>query len=95
MVAARKRLDPPGVKRCGKCGLVKHVEDFAADRGKPSGRKSLCLVCDRVKFRRYYAANRDQYSAARGAPGHCGGGTGEAAAPARGAGPQTRSAEVP
>ena len=53
-----KRLELPDRKRCGQCGLDKHVEDFGIDRGKPSGRKSLCRVCDRVKFRRYYAANR-------------------------------------
>jgi hypothetical protein len=54
-----KRLELPDRKRCAQCGLVKHVEDFALDRAKRSGRKSLCRVCDRVKARRYYAANRE------------------------------------
>ena len=68
---AKERLKLPAVKRCGRCGLVKHVEDFALDRGKPSGRKSLCRVCDRVKARRYYAAHRDAVLARQAASRGC------------------------
>lgn len=50
----------PGTKRCGKCGQVKDVQEFARDRGKACGRKSLCKACDRAKARRYYAAHRKQ-----------------------------------
>jgi hypothetical protein len=53
------RLRLPAEKRCGKCGLVKHVEDFGRRSDRPCGRKSLCRVCDRRKARRYYVANRD------------------------------------
>jgi hypothetical protein len=50
-------LDP---KRCPKCDRELTVDDFAVDRGKRGGRKSLCKECDRAKARAYYVANRER-----------------------------------
>jgi hypothetical protein len=44
--------------RCYRCTGDKPAADFAVDRSKASGRKSICKVCDRRKSGRYYAANR-------------------------------------
>lgn len=54
------RLELPETKRCGVCGLTKHVEDFSRRADRPCGRKHLCLVCDRVKARRYYDGRKHQ-----------------------------------
>jgi hypothetical protein len=54
---------PPPDERtacCGWCGRDLPVGDFAQDSHKPGGRKSICKGCDRVKSRRYYAANREE-----------------------------------
>ena len=46
-------------KLCRKCDEMKELSDFARDRSKASGRKSICKLCDREKARRYYATNRE------------------------------------
>jgi hypothetical protein len=51
---------PPDEMRCYRCGETKPVEEFARDRSKASGRKSLCKACDNAKSKDYYAANRER-----------------------------------
>ena len=48
------------VKFCGSCERELGLAQFAVDRSRPSGRKSLCKRCDREKARRYYEANRER-----------------------------------
>jgi len=48
------------LKTCSKCGEGLRIDEFARDRSKASGRKSICRACDRAKARRYYAANRER-----------------------------------
>jgi hypothetical protein len=48
------------MKKCTKCGDELRVEEFARDKTKASGRKSICKACDREKSRRYYEANRER-----------------------------------
>ena len=47
------------VKRCTKCGEVKALEAFAADKGSLGGLRSQCRQCSKV----YYEANKDTYAA--------------------------------
>jgi hypothetical protein len=42
------------------CDREKSADEFAVDRLKPSGRKSICKVCDREKSRAYYQRNRER-----------------------------------
>ena len=49
---------PP--KSCTKCGEDLRIEEFARDKTKANGRKSICKACDREKSRRYYEANRER-----------------------------------
>ncbi len=53
------------IKRCPRCGVERPLGEFAVDRSKASGRKSLCKACDRDKARRYYAAKRAERHTAR------------------------------
>jgi hypothetical protein len=45
---------------CYACGRDRPVDEFARDKSKGSGRKSICKACDNAKSSRYYAANRDR-----------------------------------
>jgi hypothetical protein len=47
-------------KRCPGCGILKPLSAFAVDRGKTTGLKSRCKVCDSGKSQRYYEANRER-----------------------------------
>jgi hypothetical protein len=47
---------------CYSCGLELDAEEFAADRSKGSGRKSICKVCDREKARAYYERKVDLHA---------------------------------
>jgi hypothetical protein len=46
-------------KLCRKCDEVKELSEFARDRSKAFGRKSVCKACDRAKAQRYYVTNRE------------------------------------
>lgn len=46
-------------RRCYACGETKPAEDFPRDRGKASGRASICKACDREKAKNYYNNHRD------------------------------------
>ncbi len=46
--------------RCYRCKQDLQFEDFAVDRSKASGHKSVCKRCDRERARGYYAANADR-----------------------------------
>ena len=48
------------MKICTKCGDELPIEEFARDRTRASGRKSLCKACDRAKSKAYYEANRER-----------------------------------
>jgi hypothetical protein len=45
-------------RRCYSCDRTRPAHDFARDRSKGSGMKSICKPCDNAKSRRYYVANR-------------------------------------
>jgi hypothetical protein len=47
-------------KRCPGCGCTLTLVDFAIDRSKASGRKSICLKCDRASSKAHYQANREE-----------------------------------
>ena len=61
-----------GERRCGDCGEMRPLSEWAVDRSKPSGFSSRCKVCQREKAKAYYAAHRDEIrekaAAKRGAP---------------------------
>jgi hypothetical protein len=46
-------------KRCPGCGTVKPIQEFTHDAAKPHGYGTYCLSCERVRSKRYYAANRE------------------------------------
>jgi hypothetical protein len=48
-----------GERLCHACGVRRPLSEWALDASKPSGRGSLCRVCDRERSRAYYAANRE------------------------------------
>lgn len=48
------------MKTCPKCERELLIGEFARDRSKASGHKSICKACDREKSRRYYEANRER-----------------------------------
>ena len=48
------------LKTCSKCGVELRLEEFACDRSKASGRKSICKACDRAKAAEYYERNRER-----------------------------------
>ncbi|HEX5374632.1 MAG TPA: hypothetical protein VFW48_00575 [Solirubrobacterales bacterium] len=52
-----------GKARCYRCGESKPVSEFAKDRSKASGYKSICKDCDRAKSRRYYTENGERVRA--------------------------------
>jgi hypothetical protein len=43
--------------RCYKCEENRPLSEFAGDKWKASGRKSICKSCDRAKAKRYYLDN--------------------------------------
>lgn len=67
----------PGLKRCPKCGEIKPLDQFHADRRRHDGRSAYCRQCrsaarkvayevdserERQRARDYYEANREQRS---------------------------------
>lgn len=46
------------LRTCSGCSRGVRFDELAADRSKRSGRKGICKVCDRGKWRAYYWANR-------------------------------------
>lgn len=53
----------PEVARCYRCEASKPLDQFARDRSKASGRKSICKSCDKAKGKRYYAENGERAKA--------------------------------
>ena len=51
-----------GTARCYRCG-PKLLAEFARDRSKASGYKSICKSCDAAKAGDYYAANGERVRA--------------------------------
>jgi 5-methylcytosine-specific restriction endonuclease McrA len=51
------------VKRCTKCGEVKPLSEFSADKRRPDGKRFHCKACARVYFREYKRANGDRVRA--------------------------------
>jgi hypothetical protein len=43
---------------CYACNRDRDRSEFAPDRSKASGYKSICRLCDRAKSKRYYAQVR-------------------------------------
>jgi 5-methylcytosine-specific restriction endonuclease McrA len=46
------------LKRCGKCGAKKTLEEFYRDSRRKDGRRTSCKGCVQDHNRRYYADNR-------------------------------------
>jgi hypothetical protein len=53
-------MDEQAVKRCGRCGLVKALDEFTP---KGKGRQSYCRPCVSAYFREYYQKNKATYVA--------------------------------
>ena len=53
-------------RRCGRCGEVKHVEDFAWRRKSRGQRDNYCRACRAAYKREHYARNRSRYIATAG-----------------------------
>lgn len=49
---------PIEFKACRKCGHVKSLSDFHADKARHDGRVADCKACKREYFQRYYAGNK-------------------------------------
>ncbi|MBU8715451.1 hypothetical protein KM924_23405 [Brevibacillus parabrevis] len=49
-----------GAKECTRCGKVKLLDDFYADKRSESGRTSHCKNCKRSEGREYYVGNRSK-----------------------------------
>ena len=49
----------PADRLCPGCGVRRPLSEWAVDRSKPSGFKSLCKVCDRARARAYYGEHRE------------------------------------
>ena len=47
------------VVTCPRCGGRLRRDELARDASRMTGRKSICVPCDREKSRAYYAAHRD------------------------------------
>jgi hypothetical protein len=47
-------IEDPNGHRCYPCQRTLAEPSFATDRSKASGRKSICIGCDREKSREYY-----------------------------------------
>jgi hypothetical protein len=47
------------VVTCPRCGGRLRRDEMARDASRMTGRKSICVPCDREKSRAYYAANRE------------------------------------
>jgi hypothetical protein len=52
------------VRRCSRCGELRAVAEFAVDRTKASGHKSICRPCDNAKSKRCYREHRERKLAA-------------------------------
>lgn len=49
-----------GKARCYRCQQSKPLAEFARDKSKATGRKSICKDCDKAKSRRYYTENAER-----------------------------------
>jgi hypothetical protein len=48
------------VVTCPRCGGRFRRDELARDASRMTGRKSICVPCDREKSRAFYAANRER-----------------------------------
>jgi hypothetical protein len=66
VLEAVQRADQPGcdLRACRKCGCVKPLAEFFADRTKKSGHQSACKACERpgrrANAKRYYESHAGQ-----------------------------------
>ena len=47
------------VKTCNLCQQTKPLEEFHRDKEKRDGRRTICKECDRARFAKWYAENRE------------------------------------
>ena len=47
-------------KPCTKCGVVKHLDEFYADKGGKFGRSARCKECAKSNANRWYSENRER-----------------------------------
>jgi NAD-dependent SIR2 family protein deacetylase len=45
---------------CKRCGNTLDASDFAIDRSRKNGHKSVCKRCDAERARDYYTQHRDE-----------------------------------
>lgn len=50
-------------KQCTKCGEVKCLADFFADKRRRDGKRSVCKNCSAVSNRNYYSDNKERVKA--------------------------------
>ena len=53
------------MKRCGKCGEIKSIEDFARKEGSQRTFNSYCKSCQRDFSRAHYLANKEKHNKRR------------------------------
>jgi len=53
--------EAPTLRRCGRCGELKPLEDFAWRRKHKVQRDSMCRPCRSAYGRAHYLANRQRY----------------------------------
>ncbi len=51
------------MRRCGRCGELKPIEDFAWRRKEKGERQSHCRKCQSAYHRQHYLANKERYIA--------------------------------
>lgn len=54
-------------KRCGSCGLLKPIEEFATNRTKSDGRQTVCRLCKKSYNATYYELTKGRHNPTRAA----------------------------
>lgn len=58
-------LSPIPSKICTQCGIQKTLDDFGPEKRSPSGKRSECRDCVKVRQKAAYGKNKDQIRAAQ------------------------------
>jgi hypothetical protein len=54
------QLKGPAMRHCYRCRKDKPAAEFARDKSKGSGYKSICKSCDRERSAAYYSQNAER-----------------------------------
>lgn len=52
-------------KVCGICGLEKPIEEFAKKSGRKNGVSYCCILCNRLRHKKWYAENKEERAEVR------------------------------